>query len=135
MCIRDRGIFSWTINSLIIITIISDFCLKQGIKNQNSVLNKVGNSAIFVLNRDPRIYRVPPPPLSPGAQNQGCTLQFKCKEGKKQEMEYVAHITLLIIATFPSTDTFIRHSLSSRMTPKVSLFSIFCPLTKVTSKL
>ena len=92
--------------------VFRDFCLKQGIKNRNSVLNKVGKSAIFVLNRDPRIYRVPP-----------------------QEMEYVAHITLVIIATFPSTDTFIRHSLSSRMTPKVSLFSIFCPLTKVTFKL
>ena len=26
-------------------------CLKQGIKNQNSVLNRVGKSAIFVLNR------------------------------------------------------------------------------------
>ena len=25
-------------------------CLKQGIKNRNSVLNKVGKSAIFVLN-------------------------------------------------------------------------------------
>ena len=93
-CLK-QGIFSWTINSLIILTIISDICLTQGIKNRNSVLNKVGKSAIFVLNRDPRIYRVPPPPLSPGAQNQGCTLQFKCKEGKKQEMEYVAHIILL----------------------------------------
>ena len=27
------------------------FCLKQGIKNRNSVLNRVGKSAIFVLNR------------------------------------------------------------------------------------
>ena len=26
-------------------------CLKQGIKNRNSVLNRVGKSAIFVLNR------------------------------------------------------------------------------------
>ena len=26
-------------------------CLKQGIKNRNSVLNRVGTSAIFVLNR------------------------------------------------------------------------------------
>ena len=26
-------------------------CLKHGIKNQNSVLNRVGKSAIFVLNR------------------------------------------------------------------------------------
>ena len=28
-----------------------DKCLKQGIKNRNSVLNRVGKSAIFVLNR------------------------------------------------------------------------------------
>ena len=28
-----------------------DKCLKQGIKNLNSVLNRVGKSAIFVLNR------------------------------------------------------------------------------------
>ena len=27
-----------------------DKCLKQGIKNRNSVLNRVGISAIFVLN-------------------------------------------------------------------------------------
>ena len=26
-------------------------CLKQGIKNRNSVLNRAGKSAIFVLNR------------------------------------------------------------------------------------
>ena len=26
-------------------------CLKQGIKNRNSVLNRVGKTAIFVLNR------------------------------------------------------------------------------------
>ena len=26
-------------------------CLKQGVKNRNSVLNRVGKSAIFVLNR------------------------------------------------------------------------------------
>ena len=26
-------------------------CLKQGIKNRNSVLNRLGKSAIFVLNR------------------------------------------------------------------------------------
>ena len=26
-------------------------CLKQGIKNRNSVLNRIGKSAIFVLNR------------------------------------------------------------------------------------
>ena len=26
-------------------------CLKQGIKNRNSVLNRVGKSAIFILNR------------------------------------------------------------------------------------
>ena len=26
-------------------------CHKQGIKNQNSVLNRVGKSAIFALNR------------------------------------------------------------------------------------
>ena len=33
--------------------LIFDFvnCLKQGIKNRNSVLNRVGKSAIFVLNR------------------------------------------------------------------------------------
>ena len=39
-------------------------CLKLGIKNRNSVLSRVGKSAIFVLNRVrvPRIYRVPPPP-------------------------------------------------------------------------
>ena len=48
-------------------------CLKLGIKNRNSVLKRVGKSAIFVLNRvrvwgsephppNPRIYRVPPPP-------------------------------------------------------------------------
>ena len=36
-----------------------------------------------------------PPPPPRGAQTQGHTFQFKCKEGKKQEMEYVAHITLL----------------------------------------
>ena len=46
-------------------------CLKLGIKNRNSVLNRVGKSAVFVLNRvrvqgakphlpHPRIYRVPP---------------------------------------------------------------------------
>ena len=53
-------------------------CLKQGIKNRNSVLNRVGKPAIFVLNLKPGqgmrgcaapphpgIYRVPPPP-SPG---------------------------------------------------------------------
>ena len=28
-----------------------DKCLKQGIRNRNSVLNRVGKSAIFVLNR------------------------------------------------------------------------------------
>ena len=28
-----------------------DKCLKQGIENRNSVLNRVGKSAIFVLNR------------------------------------------------------------------------------------
>ena len=28
-----------------------DKCLKQGIKNRNSFLNRVGKSAIFVLNR------------------------------------------------------------------------------------
>ena len=31
--------------------VFRDFCLKQGIKNRNSVLNRVGKSAIFVLNR------------------------------------------------------------------------------------
>ena len=30
---------------------IFDKCLKQGIKNRNSALNRVGKSAIFVLNR------------------------------------------------------------------------------------
>ena len=41
-------------------------CLKLGIKNRNSVLNRVGKSAIFVLNRVrvPRIYRVPLPPAT-----------------------------------------------------------------------
>ena len=48
-------------------------CLKQGIKNRNSVLKRVGKSAIFCLKHGqgmrgvaapphPRIYRVPPPP-------------------------------------------------------------------------
>ena len=31
--------------------VFRDFCLKQGIKNRNSVLNRVGKSAVFVLNR------------------------------------------------------------------------------------
>ena len=30
---------------------VSGKCLKQGTKNRNSVLNSVGKSAIFVLNR------------------------------------------------------------------------------------
>ena len=32
-------------------SIVQVKCLKQGIKNRNSVLNRVGKSAIFVLNR------------------------------------------------------------------------------------
>ena len=35
----------------IIFCLKQDKCLKQGIKNRNSVLNRVGKSAIFVLNR------------------------------------------------------------------------------------
>ena len=53
-CLK-QGIFSWTINSLPVLrTKLQGFrvkCLKQGIKNWNSVLNRVGKSAIFVLNR------------------------------------------------------------------------------------
>ena len=77
-CLK-QGIFSWTINSLrdsvdqavnsfvianglnkervsIFIIVLHRVwfrvkCLKQGIKNRNSVLNRVGKSAIFVLNR------------------------------------------------------------------------------------
>ena len=63
-CLK-QGIFSWTINSLqkertervsIFIIVLHRIwfwvkCLKQGIKNRNSVLNRVGKSAIFVLNR------------------------------------------------------------------------------------
>ena len=36
---------------LIRVSIYQDKCLKQGIKNRNSVLNRVGKSATFVLNR------------------------------------------------------------------------------------
>ena len=57
-------------------------CLKQGIKNRNSVLNRVGKSAVFVLNRvrvgqgmrgwaappHPKIYRVPTHPPPPGCK-------------------------------------------------------------------
>ena len=64
------------------------------------------------------------------SQNQGYTLQLKSKESKRQEMEYVAHITLRSIA-FPSTDASIRHSLLSDS----QSFSVFCPPTKVTSKI
>ena len=77
-CLK-QGIFSWTINSLrdsvdqavnsfvianglnkervsIFIIVLHRVwfrvkCLKQGIKNRNSVLNRVGKSVIFVLNR------------------------------------------------------------------------------------
>ena len=74
-CLK-QGIFSWTINSLrdsvdqavnsfvianglnccLVIVVLHRVrfrikCLKQGIKNRNSVLNRVEKSAIFVLNR------------------------------------------------------------------------------------
>ena len=62
-------------------------CCKLGIKNRNSVLNRVGKSAIFYLKRGqgmrgraapphPRISRVPPPPLPgtvPDNKSQGPT--------------------------------------------------------------
>ena len=56
-----KGIFSWTINSLrrcapmlsIGIAYMFNECLKQVIKNWNSVLNRVGKSLIFVsVNRE-----------------------------------------------------------------------------------
>ena len=76
----------------------------------------------------PRIYRVPR-----RAQNQGYTLQFKCKEDKKQEMEYVAHITLL------SNISEYRYLYSSLIVKPYATesqsFSIFRPLTKATSKM
>ena len=62
----------------------SEFCLKQGRKISD-----------FCLKAGTQGYIESPPPPPRGAQNQGHTFQFKCKEGKKQEMEYVAHITLL----------------------------------------
>ena len=40
-----------------------DKCLKQGIKNRNSVLNRVRKSAIFVLNR---VSGTAPPPPTQG---------------------------------------------------------------------
>ena len=53
-----QDIFSWTINSKfftsscqLILTSFRVKCLKPGIKNRNSVLNRVGKSAIFALNR------------------------------------------------------------------------------------
>ena len=76
-CLK-QGIFSWTINSLrdsvdqavnsfviadglnkkefryLLLSYMVWFwvkCLKEGIKNRNSVLHRVGKSAIFVLNR------------------------------------------------------------------------------------
>ena len=47
------------------------------------------------VRQGPKDISSTPPPPPRGAQTQGHTFQFKCKEGKKQEMEYVAHITLL----------------------------------------
>ena len=66
--VLNRVSFSWTINSLrvcstnyttakfLFIIVLHRVwfrvkCLKQGIKNRNSVLNRVGKSVIFVLNR------------------------------------------------------------------------------------
>ena len=47
------NVFSWTINSKIFTSSMFglNVLIKQGIKYQNSVLNRVGKSAIFVLNR------------------------------------------------------------------------------------
>ena len=74
-------------------------CLKQGIKNQNSVLNRVGKSAIFVLNRV-RVWRAfshlptegyieyPPPPTT-----------HPRKASHKRE-QHPSHSNLLLNAAF-----------------------------------
>ena len=49
-CLK-QAIFSWTKSLSVQPVRIFYECLKQRIKNRNSVLNWVGKSAIFVLNR------------------------------------------------------------------------------------
>ena len=84
-CLK-QGIFSWTINSLIILTIISDFCLTKGIKNRNSVLNKVGKSAIFVLRQGPKdISSTPPPPHPAGLKIKGVHFNSNVRKVKSKK--------------------------------------------------